>query len=89
MQGLLDWFQAKVLDSYSVSCEKTLIYNSIFPKHKEILDKIVLNLVKDIAKMELPANSVHFDIDACCEDEDRNYIVAPSISILLGGSNDI
>ena len=49
----------------------------------------MLNLVKDIAKMELPANSVHFDIDAYCEDEDGNYIVAPSISIFWGGSNDI
>ena len=84
MQGLLDWFQAKGLDAYSVSCRNTLIYNSIFPKHKERLEKKLLNLAKDIAKMKLPANSRYFDIDACCEDEDGNDISVPSISIFLG-----
>ena len=31
---VLDWFRAKGLEAYSISCGQSLIYNNIFPKHK-------------------------------------------------------
>ena len=34
VKELLDWFAAKGLVAYSVSCGQSLIYNNIFPKHK-------------------------------------------------------
>lgn len=31
---VLDWFKAKGLEAYSISCGQSLLYNNIFPKHK-------------------------------------------------------
>lgn len=31
---VLDWFTAKGLNAYSISCGQALIYNNLFPKHK-------------------------------------------------------
>jgi ubiquitin-activating enzyme E1 len=81
IQGLLDWFKAKGLDPYSVTWGNTLIYNNLFPNHKERLDKKVINLVQNMAKIEISTHSHHFDIDVSCEDEDENDIILPSISI--------
>ncbi len=34
VQQVLDWFTAKGLNAYSISCGQALIYNNLFPKHK-------------------------------------------------------
>lgn len=81
LRELLDWFQDKGLSAYSISCGQSLIYNSIFPKHKERLDRKVLDLARDIAKLEIPPNRRHFDIVAACEDDDGNDVDVPLISI--------
>jgi hypothetical protein len=39
VQELLDWFSAKGLTAYSVSCGQSLLYNNIFPKHKDRLGR--------------------------------------------------
>ena len=31
---VLEWFRAKGLEAYSISCGQSLLYNNIFPKHK-------------------------------------------------------
>ena len=31
---MLEWFRAKGLEAYSISCGQSLLYNNIFPKHK-------------------------------------------------------
>ena len=31
---MLEWFRAKGLEAYSISCGQALLYNNIFPKHK-------------------------------------------------------
>lgn len=31
---VLDWFEAKGLSAYSISCGQALIYNNLFPKHR-------------------------------------------------------
>uniref|UniRef100_A0A0C9RTP6 E1 ubiquitin-activating enzyme n=1 Tax=Wollemia nobilis TaxID=56998 RepID=A0A0C9RTP6_9CONI len=81
LRELLEWFQAKGLTAYSISCGQSLIYNSIFPKHRERLDKKVADLAKDIAKLEIPPNRCHFDIVVACEDDDGNDIDVPLVSI--------
>lgn len=81
LRELLDWFQDKGLSAYSISCGQSLIYNSIFPKHKERLDRKVLDLARDIAKLEIPPDRRHFDIVVACEDDDGNDVDVPLISI--------
>lgn len=81
LRELLDWFQDKGLSAYSISCGQSLIYNSIFPKHKERLDRKVLDLARDIAKLEIPIDRRHFDIVVACEDDDGNDVDVPLISI--------
>ena len=41
VQQLLDHFSAKKLSCYSISCGQSLLYNSIFPKHRERLGRKV------------------------------------------------
>ncbi|KAH9296093.1 hypothetical protein KI387_039681, partial [Taxus chinensis] len=77
LRELLDWFQAKGLSAYSISCGQSLIYNSIFPKHKDRLDKKVVDLAREIAKLEIPPSRRHFDIVVACEDDDGNDIDVP------------
>jgi ubiquitin-activating enzyme E1 len=79
---LLAWFQAKGLSAYSVSCGQSLLYNTIFPKHKDRLNTKVSELMATVAKCAIPANRRHFDIVVACEDEEDNDIDVPLISIV-------
>lgn len=83
VQDLLDWFQDKGLDAYSVSFGKSLIYNSLFPNHRERMHKKVIDLVKDMPNIEISTDTQHFDVDVNCEDEDENDITVPKLSIYL------
>lgn len=78
---LLQWFQDKGLTAYSVSCGQSLIYNNIFPKHKERLGKKVSEVVRDVAKLTVPATRNHFDIVVACEDEEGEDVDCPLVSI--------
>lgn len=80
LRELLDWFQAKGLTAYSISCGQSLLYNNIFPKHRDRLDRKVLDLAKEIAKLEIPPSRRHFDIVVACEDDDGNDIDVPLVS---------
>jgi len=40
-QEVLDWFEARGLIAYSISAGQSLLYNNVFPKHKERLGKKV------------------------------------------------
>lgn len=81
VQELLQWFEAKGLTAYSVSCGQSLIYNNIFPKHKERMGRKVSELVKEVAKMDIPANRAHFDIVVACEDDNGEDVDTPLVSI--------
>jgi len=59
---VLEWFRAKGLEAYSISCGQSLLYNNIFPKHKDRLDKRMSDLVASVAKMEVPEWRSHFDV---------------------------
>ncbi|KAL2611067.1 hypothetical protein R1flu_022759 [Riccia fluitans] len=81
LKELLAWFQQKGLSAYSISCGQTLLYNNIFPKHRDRMDKKVLDLARDIAKLEIPPNRRHFDLVVACEDEEGEDLDVPLISI--------
>ncbi len=73
--------QERHLEAYSISCGQSLLYNNIFPKHKERLDKKMSELVKTVAKMEIPAYRHHFDVVVACEDEEGEDLDVPLVSI--------
>jgi ubiquitin-activating enzyme E1 len=79
---LLAWFSAKGLSAYSVSCGQSLIYNTIFPKHKDRLQRKVSDVVQDVCKLKLPEGRKHFDVVVACEDEAGEAIDCPLISIV-------
>ena len=78
---LLAWFEAKGLTAYSVSCGQSLVYNNIFPKHKERLGRKVSDVVADVCKLEVPAARRHFDVVVACEDEEGEDVDVPLVSI--------
>lgn len=81
LKELLQWLSNKGLNAYSISCGSCLLYNSMFPRHRERMDKKVVDLARDVAKMELPPNRCHFDVVVACEDDNDNDIDIPQISI--------
>lgn len=81
VQQVLDWFEARGLVAYSISCGSALLYNNIFPRHKERLTKTMSEVVATVAKIEIPANRAHFDIVVACEDEEGEDLDVPLVSI--------
>ena len=85
VQQVLDWFDAKGLRAYSISCGQSLLYNDIFPKHKERLGKKMSELVVSVAKQALPAEGEggrrHFDVVVAVEDEEGEDLDVPLVSI--------
>jgi ubiquitin-activating enzyme E1 len=78
---VLAWFKAKGLEAYSISCGQSLLYNNIFPKHRERLGQRMSELVVSVAKMEVPARRRHFDVVVACEDEEGEDLDVPLVSI--------
>eukprot|EP00262_Sarcandra_glabra_P002275 TRINITY_DN1254_c0_g1_i2.p1 TRINITY_DN1254_c0_g1~~TRINITY_DN1254_c0_g1_i2.p1 ORF type:complete len:1125 (+),score=211.89 TRINITY_DN1254_c0_g1_i2:118-3492(+) len=81
LRELLQWLKDKGLNAYSISCGTCLLYNSMFPKHRERMDRRMVELAKDIAKVEVPPYRRHLDVVVACEDDDDNDIDIPLISI--------
>lgn len=81
MQDVLDWFKAKGLEAYSISYGAALLYNNIFPRHKERLGSKLSELLVSVAKVALPAGRRHFDVVIACEDDDGEDIDVPLVSI--------
>ncbi|WIA10070.1 hypothetical protein OEZ85_010280 [Tetradesmus obliquus] len=81
VQEVLDWFEERALRAYSISAGQSLLYNDIFPKHKERLGKKMSELVVTVAKQVLPAERRHFDVVVACEDEEGEDLDVPLVSI--------
>ena len=73
--------QARGLEAYSISCGQSLLYNNIFPKHRDRLHRHMSELVRSVAKTEIPAYRSHFDVVVACEDEDGEDMDVPLVSI--------
>ncbi|XP_051131736.1 ubiquitin-activating enzyme E1 2-like isoform X1 [Andrographis paniculata] len=81
LRELLQWLADKGLNAYSISFGSCLLYNSMFPRHKERMDKKIADLVRDVAKVELPPYRNHVDIVVACEDDEDNDVDIPQISV--------
>jgi ubiquitin-activating enzyme E1 len=81
LRELIQWLKEKGLFAYSISCGSCLLYNSMFPRHKDRMDKKMVDLAREVAKVELPAYRRHLDVVVACEDEEDNDIDIPQISI--------
>ncbi|GMJ08899.1 ubiquitin activating enzyme 2, ARABIDOPSIS THALIANA UBIQUITIN ACTIVATING ENZYME 2 [Hibiscus trionum] len=84
LRELIQWLKDKGLNAYSVSYGSCLLYNSMFPRHRERMDKKVVDLAREVAKAELPPNRKHLDVVVACEDDDDNDIDIPQVSIYFG-----
>ncbi|CAI9778637.1 unnamed protein product [Fraxinus pennsylvanica] len=81
LRELLKWLEDKGLNAYSISFGSCLLYNSMFPRHKERMDKKMVDLAREVAKAELPPYRRHLDIVVACEDDEDNDIEIPQISV--------
>ncbi|GER34712.1 ubiquitin-activating enzyme 1 [Striga asiatica] len=81
LRELLRWLADKGLNAYSISFGSCLLYNSMFPRHRERMDRKVAELARDVAKVELPRGRGHLDVVVACEDEDDNDIDIPQVSV--------
>lgn len=78
---LVQWFSNKGLSAYSMSCGTSLLYNSMFARHKERLQKKVVDVAREVAKVEVPEYRRHIDLVVACEDDDGNDIDIPLVSV--------
>ncbi|CAM0950524.1 unnamed protein product [Alopecurus aequalis] len=81
LRELLGWLKEKGLNAYSISCGTSLLYNSMFPRHKERLDRKVVDVAREVAKMEVPSYRRHLDVVVACEDDDDNDVDIPLVSV--------
>ena len=81
LKELIQWLKDKGLNAYSISYGSCLLFNSMFPRHKERLDKKVVDVAREIGKAELPSYRSHLDVVVACEDDEDNDIDIPLISI--------
>lgn len=81
LRELLQWLSEKGLNAYSISFGSCLLYNSMFPRHRDRMDRRIADLVRDVAKVELPLYRNHVDVVVACEDEDDNDVDIPQLSI--------
>ncbi|XP_076912433.1 ubiquitin-activating enzyme E1 1-like [Bidens hawaiensis] len=81
LRELLQWLKNKGLNAYSISYGSCLLYNSMFPRHKDRMDKKMVNLAKEVAKAEVPPYRRHIDVVVACEDEEDNEVDIPQVSV--------
>lgn len=81
LREVLDWLNGKGLTAYSISCGASLLYNSMFPRHQERLERKVAELAYEVANVEVPPYRRHLDVVVGCEDEEGNDVDVPLISI--------
>ncbi|KAM0850332.1 hypothetical protein ACQ4PT_053175 [Festuca glaucescens] len=78
---LAQCFAEKGLTVYSISCGASLLYNKMFARHKDRLPKNVVDIAKEVAKVEIPDHTRHLDIGVACKDDDENDVDIPTVFI--------
>jgi len=81
LRELLDWLKEKGLNAYSISCGSSLLYNSMFSRHRERMNRRVVDLARDVAGVELPAYRRHVDVVVACEDDNDADVDIPLVSV--------
>ncbi|KAK9154014.1 hypothetical protein Sjap_001494 [Stephania japonica] len=51
LRELLVWLKNRGLNAYSISCGSALLYNSLIPRHKDRMDRKVIDLAREVAKV--------------------------------------
>ena len=57
--------QDRKLEAYSFSYGQSLLYNNIFPKHRERLDKRLSDLVQSVGKADLSGEQFSMPFFRC------------------------
>ena len=70
-----------LLPARSISCGQALLFNSMFPRHKDRLPRKVSEVAAEVAKLDLSTPRRYIDLVAACEDEDGEDLDVPLISI--------
>lgn len=81
LRELLRWLKDKALNAYSISCGTSLLYNSMFPRHRDRLDRKVVDVAREVAKVDVPPYRRHLDVVVACEDDEDNDIDIPLVSV--------
>ncbi|KAF8397226.1 hypothetical protein HHK36_016136 [Tetracentron sinense] len=81
LRELLQWLKDKGLNAYSISYGSCLLYNSMFPRHRDRMDRRMVDLAREVAKAELPQYRRHLDVVVACEDDEDNDVDIPQVSI--------
>ncbi|KAF7144250.1 hypothetical protein RHSIM_Rhsim05G0223400 [Rhododendron simsii] len=81
LKELLLWLKSKGLSASSITYGTCFVYNSMILIHKDRLGRKMVDLVREVAKAELPPYRRHFDIVVSCEDDEDNDIDIPLISV--------
>ncbi|KAF2288478.1 hypothetical protein GH714_007827 [Hevea brasiliensis] len=56
--------------------DSCLLYNSMFPRHKERMGKKLVDLAREVGKAELPSYRRHFDVVVACEDDETMILIS-------------
>ncbi|KAI3921361.1 hypothetical protein MKW92_036435 [Papaver armeniacum] len=67
LKELLQWMEDKGLNAYSISCGTCLLYNSMFSKHRDRMDRT----------LEIPPCRNHVDVVVACGDDEDNDVDIP------------
>ncbi|KAI3886613.1 hypothetical protein MKX03_031134 [Papaver bracteatum] len=81
LKELLQWMEDKGLNAYSISCGTCLLYNSMFSRHKDRMDRTVVDLATEVAKLEIPPYRNHVDVVVACDDDEDNDVDIPQVSV--------
>ncbi|MCI38524.1 ubiquitin-activating enzyme E1 1-like, partial [Trifolium medium] len=79
---LIQWLKDKGLKVYSISCGNALLFNDMFSSHKERIVRKIVDLGREVARLEIPSYRRHLDVVIACEDEkDNDDVDIPLVSI--------
>ncbi|KAK9127356.1 hypothetical protein Syun_016153 [Stephania yunnanensis] len=83
LRELLVWLKNKGLNAYSITCGSSMLYNSLIPRHKDRMDRKVIDLAGEVAKVVIPPYRGHLDVVVACEDDNEDDVDIPLVSIYL------
>lgn len=81
LKQVIKWLKGNGLNAYSISYGNCLLFNSLFLRHRQRLDKKVVEVVREFAKAGLPPYRSHLDVSVACDDNEGNDMDIPPISI--------
>lgn len=81
LRELLRWLKEKGLNAYSISYGTSLLYNSMFPRHRDRMDRKVSELAQSVSKSDIPSYRKHLDLVVACEDDNDNDVDIPLVSV--------